>query len=64
VRCTLSLNPSHTLSSIKSRARRRRVRLIRSTVGSNLRHFHWAMKNHPGLIIADVLEELWCVGGL
>jgi hypothetical protein len=24
----------------------------------------WAMKNYPGLTIADVLEELWCVGGL
>jgi hypothetical protein len=25
---------------------------------------HWAMQNYPGLIIADVLEELWWCGGL
>ena len=24
----------------------------------------WAMKNHPGVTITDVLEELWWVGGL
>ncbi len=24
----------------------------------------WAIENHPGLTIAEVLEELWSVGGL
>jgi hypothetical protein len=24
----------------------------------------WAVKNHPGLTVADALEELWWCGGL